>query len=101
MKLRKGDEVIIATGKDKGKMGKVERVLIKGDSVIVPGVSEYKRHTKARMQGQQSEIVTITKPIAISKVALMCPKCHKRTRIGFKQDKDKKVRICKKCDAII
>ncbi len=101
MKIHKGDEVIITIGKDKGKLGKVERVLVKQRSVFIPGINEFKRHTKGRMQGQKSEIVTINKPVAISKLAVMCPKCHKQTRIGYKMDKDKKVRFCKKCESTL
>ena len=101
MKIHKGDEVIVTLGKDKGKMGKVEKVFAKAQTIIVPGVNEFKRHKKARMQGQKSEITTIIKPITVSKVSLMCPKCHKPTRVGYKMEKDKKVRVCKKCNATI
>lgn len=101
MKIIKGDEVIVTLGKDKGKMGKVEKVFSKDGAIVVPGVSEFKRHKKGKMQGQKSEIVTIIKPIDVSKVALMCPKCHKPTRIGYKMEKNKKVRICRKCKATI
>lgn len=99
MKLHKGDEVKIIVGKDLGKTGKVEKVLEKAQKVLVPGVNQYKRHMKKRATGQQSEIITITKPLDIAKVALICPKCKQITRIGFKMEKDKKVRVCKKCDA--
>src|SRR6266550_3659443 len=101
MKIIKGDEIIITIGKDKGKMGKVEKVLPKDSAIVVPGINEFKRHKKARTQGQQSEIVTIIKPIDVAKVALRCPKCHKQTRIGYKMEKDKKIRICRKCKAAI
>ncbi len=97
MKLLKGDEVKIVLGKDKGKMGKVEKVFARENSVLVEGVNQYKRHVKARQQGQTSEIVTITKPLAVAKVQLVCPKCKKITRVGYKMEKDSKVRICRKC----
>lgn len=97
MKLKKGDEIIVTAGKDKGKKGKIEKVFAKAESVLINGIGEYKKHVKARMQGQKSEIITITKPIAAPKVALICPKCHKPTRVGYKIEKDKKVRICRKC----
>lgn len=97
MKLLKGDEVKIVLGKDKGKTGKVEKVLARENAVLVNGVNQYKRHMKARQQGQTSEIVTITKPLAVAKVQLVCPKCKKITRVGYKIEKDTKVRICRKC----
>lgn len=101
MKILKGDEVIITLGKDKGKTGKVGKVLVLANTLVIPGINEFKRHKKAQLQGQSSEIVTITKPIGASKVALLCPKCHKRTRIGYGMEKDKKIRICRKCKAKI
>ena len=101
MKLKKNDEVLVLLGKDKGKMGRVERVFVKEDAVVVPGVSEFKKHIKGRMQGQKSEIITITKPIKASKIALVCPKCHKPTRIGYKVEKDIKTRFCRKCQAAL
>lgn len=97
MKLKKGDEVKVVIGKDKGKTGKVEKVFTKEDAVLVGGVNQYKRHMKARQQGQTSEIVTITKPLTVAKVQLICPKCKKITRVGYKIEKDVKVRICRKC----
>jgi len=99
MKLQKGDQVKIVTGKDKGKEGKVERVFTKENKVLIPDVNQYKKHIKAKTQNQKSEIITITKPLPVSSVALICPKCKKQTRVGYIVDKDKKVRICRKCSA--
>jgi large subunit ribosomal protein L24 len=101
MKLKKGDEVKIVGGKDTGKTGAVEKVYVKEDKVLVSGVNQYKRHMKSRMQGQASEIITITKPLPVAQVAFICPSCKKQTRIGYRIEKDKKVRICKKCDKVI
>lgn len=98
MKLKKGDEVKIVGGKDTGKTGKVEKVFTKENKVLIPGINQYKRHMKARMQGQSSEILTITKPLPVSQVALVCPHCKQQTRIGYMLDKKQKVRICRKCD---
>ena len=77
MKILKGDLVAIVTGKDEGKTGKVEKVLTKENKVVVEGVNLFKRHIKARTQGQKSEIVTITKPLPQANVALICPKCKR------------------------
>lgn len=101
MKLKKGDDIKVIRGKDKGKTGKVEKVMTKADMVIVPGVNLYKRHLKARSQNEKSEIKTVTKPLPISNVRLICPKCKLPTRVGFKVTNGKKERICRKCKAII
>lgn len=98
MKLKKGDSVRVTTGKDAGKTGKIEKVFSKESKVIVSGLNQYKRHMKARVPGQKSEIITITKPLGVSKVALICQKCKQLTRVGFKFIKDDKIRICKKCN---
>lgn len=97
MKLIKNDEVKIVAGKDKGKNGKVEKIFTKEDKVLVAGVNQYKRHMKARSQGQQSEIITITKPLPVANVQLVCPKCHQITRVGYKMDGKTKKRLCRKC----
>ncbi|MDP3988513.1 MAG: 50S ribosomal protein L24 [Candidatus Levybacteria bacterium] len=101
MKLKKGDEVKVVIGKDRGKTGKIDEVFPKEAKVLVPGVNQYKRHLKARSQNQKSEIITLTKPLPVSNVALICPKCHLPTRIGFSFDGEKKTRICKKCGQTI
>ncbi|OGH19004.1 MAG: 50S ribosomal protein L24 [Candidatus Levybacteria bacterium RIFCSPHIGHO2_12_FULL_38_12] len=97
MKVRKGDEVVITIGKDKGKRGKIEKVLTKENKVIVAGMNQYKRHVKARTQTQKSEIVTIIKPLAVSNVMPICSNCNQPTRIGFEEKNRKKMRICRKC----
>ena len=97
MKIKKGDNVKILIGKDKGKTGQVERIYPVWEKVLVAGVNEFKRHIKSRARNQKSEIVTITKPLPVSNVKLICPKCHLPTRVGYKIDDSKKTRICKKC----
>lgn len=99
MKLKKGDEVKIIRGKDKGKLGKIDKVFAKDQKVLIPGINLYKRHLKARSQSQPSDIVTLVKPLPVTNVMLICPKCHKQVRIGFKFNKGVKFRICKKCQA--
>ena len=97
MKIKKGDTVKVLIGKDKGKEGKIEKIYPKGNRVLILGVNEYKRHVKSRAKNQKSEIITITKPLPVSNVALVCPKCKKPTRVGYKITNNKKVRICRKC----
>lgn len=101
MKLKKGDNVKVVIGKDKGKTGKIDKVFSKENKVVVAGVNLYKRHMKARSQNQPSEIITLVKPLPVSNVALICPKCHKETRIGYRIEKDVKSRICIKCKSKI
>ncbi len=97
MKIKKGDTILVTRGKDKGKQGTVERASKTNETVVVPGVNEYKRHVKRNVTGQASEIITITKPMPVSVVALMCPKCKKQTRVGYIMGKSGKLRICRKC----
>jgi large subunit ribosomal protein L24 len=101
MKLLKNDTVKVIKGKDAGKTGKVEKIFTKENKVLVEGVNQYKRHVKARSASQKSEIITITKPLPVANVALVCPKCKKPTRVGYKVLKDGKARICKKCQTEI
>ena len=101
MKLKKGDNIKVIKGKDKGKDGKVDKVFPKIGKVLVANVNQFKRHLKARSQTQPSEIVTLTKPLREESVVLICPKCHKPTRVGYKIVKNVKSRICKKCKSEI
>lgn len=101
MKLKKGDNVMVVSGKDKGKTGSVEGVFSKESKVLVTGVNQYKRHIKARSQGEKSEIKVITKPLPVAAVMFICPKCKEKARLGYMMQTDKKVRICKKCEESI
>lgn len=96
MKIKKGDKVKIILGKDRGKDGKVEYARAADGKVFVSGVNLYKRHVR-KMQGIEGGIIDIPKPLDVSNVALVCPNCNKMTRIGFKQEGNTKVRVCKKC----
>ena len=97
MNIKKEDTVIVIAGKDKGKSGKVMQAAPKAGKVTVQGINMATKHKKARTQGEQSGIIQQENPIDISNVMLKCPKCGKATRIGFKVEDGKKVRVCKKC----
>jgi large subunit ribosomal protein L24 len=101
MKIIKGDTVQVVKGKDAGKTGKVEKVFEKERKVLVDNVNQYKRHLKARSQQEPSEIITLTKPLPVANVQLVCPKCKKITRVGFIVEKDSKLRVCRKCEGRI
>ena len=98
-KIKKGDNVVVIAGKDKGKEGKVLRVNLKDSTVLVEGVNMVKKHMKPGRQSQEGGIIKIETPIYVSKVQLVCPKCGKGTRVGYKLADGKKVRVCKKCGA--
>ncbi len=102
MKIRKNDTVVIIAGKDKGKKGKVRRALPKEDRVLVEGLNMIKRHSRARRAARQAGIIELEAPIHVSNVMLLCNKCAKPTRVGFKiLDDGKKVRICRSCQEVI
>jgi len=97
MKLKKGDQIIVTVGKDKGKKGKVEKVFPQDATVVVSGVNIVKKHEKKRDEQHPGGIIEVVKPIAMGKIALLCPKCGKPTRVGYRIVKNTKERICKKC----
>jgi large subunit ribosomal protein L24 len=101
MKIKKGDQVKILSGKDRGKQGKVLRVMPKEDKVVVENINIRKKHVRPRREGEKGQIVEIPAPLHISNVALICTKCGKPTRTGFRFEENKKVRYCKKCQKVI
>ena len=101
MRIKKGDTVQVLSGNDKGKTGEVLEVIPKTEKIIVKGVNIRKKHIKPRKQGEEGGIIPSEHSIHSSKVAVVCPKCQKATRIGYTVEKDEKVRVCKKCGAKI
>ena len=101
MKIKKGDTVKILTGKDKGKSGKVIRVVLKDSKVAVEGLNIYKKHVRPKRQGEKGEIVQVVRPLSVSNVMLVCSRCNKATRIGYGHDNGKKVRYCRKCKGFL
>jgi large subunit ribosomal protein L24 len=97
-KIKKGDNVQVMLGKDSGKTGAVERVLVKESKVVIAGINVFKRHVKGRPDmNMEGGIIDIVKPINISNVQLVCPSCKKPTRVGFTVTGDTKTRVCRKC----
>jgi len=96
LKFKKGDTVKITAGKDKGREGKIEKILLAESKVMIPGVNLYKKHVKG-FGDVKGGVYDIPRPLGYGKVALICPKCKKMTRVGFGMAGDAKVRICKKC----
>lgn len=101
MKVKKNDTVLVITGKDAGKTAKVLVALPKDNKVVVDGVNVQKKHKKARSAQEVSSIQNQAGPIDASNVMVICPVCNKATRVSYKVEGDKKVRICKKCGAIL
>jgi large subunit ribosomal protein L24 len=102
MKIRKDDTVTIIAGKDRGKKGKVRRVIPKEERVVVEGLNMIKRHSRARRAARQAGIIELEAPLHISNVMLLCNKCGKPARVGFRLLADgKKVRICRSCNEVI
>ena len=102
LSIKKDDTVVVLSGKDKGKRGKVLAVQPKDRKVIVEKVNIVSRHTKPRQQGQEGGIIKKEAPIYACKVMRVCPKCDKPTRPAHKVLADgKKIRVCKKCGAEI
>lgn len=102
LKIKRGDLVEVISGKDKGKRGKVLKVIPRERKVIVEGVNMVKRHQRPIPQLREGGIIEREAPIYISKVMVVCPNCDRRTRVGFKVlENGDKVRYCKKCGEII
>lgn len=104
MKLKKGDKVLVISGKDRSKQGTVEKVLIKSGKIVVSGVNMTKHHLKPSKKNPHGGIINKLAPISASNVVLVCPRCSRPSRVGYKvvSDKEtnnqvKKIRICKKC----
>ena len=97
MNIRTGDNVIVLSGKDKGKKGKVLEAMPAAGKVVIEGINVATCHVKPKKQGDQGGIVSREIPMYASKVMLVCPKCGKPTRIGHVVEDGKKLRVCKKC----
>lgn len=96
MKLKKGDNVIVITGKDKGKKGKITLVLVQKNKVVVEGLNMMKKHQRPRKSGEKGQVLSISMPINASNVMIVDPKTGKGSRIGKKKVGDKMVRIARK-----
>jgi large subunit ribosomal protein L24 len=98
MKVKKGDNVLIIAGKDKGRTGKIIRSFPKDLMVLVEGINLKKKHVRPRREGEKGQVVEIPGALTIANVKLVCPKCGKASRVGYKVEKDRKFRVCKKCN---
>ena len=108
MTFKKGDNVKIICGKDKGKNGKILQVLKSEKKVVVEGLNLRYKHLRPKRQGEAGQRIMFPAPMAVSNVMLLCPKCGKPTRLGRRLlaekselKREKKMRICKKCQEVI
>ncbi len=97
MKIKKGDNVVIISGKDRGKKGKVIEALPKEEKVVVEGVNLKKKHIRPKKSGEKGQIIEMPSPIDASDAKIVCKECGQAVRAGFKREGRKKIRICKKC----
>ena len=102
MKIRKEDNVLVITGMDKGKKGKIRFVYPRKNRVLIEGVNMIKTHSRARQQVKQAGLIEREAPIALSNIMLICTRCNKPARVGYKiLDDGRKVRICRSCKEAI
>lgn len=101
MKIKKNDLVLIVRGKDRKRTGKVIKALPKENKVVIEGLNLVKKHIRPRRQGEKGKIVEVPRPIYVSNVKIICPKCGDATKIGYNIVDGKKKRFCKKCKKII
>jgi large subunit ribosomal protein L24 len=104
MKLKKGDNVKVLAGKDKGKTGKILQVFVSRGRASVEGINLLIKHMRPRKQGEKGQRIEFPSPIDMSNLILVCANCSQPTRVGYKKVmsdkegvKEKKIRICKKC----
>lgn len=100
MKIKKGDTVVVITGKDRGKKSTIEKVLPSESKVMVRGINIVKRHQKSRGQNRPGGIIEKTLSIDVSNVMYWCKKCENRVRLGYEIRGKEKIRVCKKCEAV-
>ena len=101
MRLKKGDNVKILSGKDRGKTGVVLTAMPTEGKIVIDGLNVFKKRSRPKKQGEKGQTVLVPRPLTASKVALICSSCKEVTRVGSRLDGAKRVRYCKKCKATI
>lgn len=101
MNLKRGDNVKMLAGKDRGKSGKISRIDVQGRRVMVENLNLIKKHVRPRRQGETGQVIEVARYVDVSNVQLVCAGCGKTSRVGFKMEKGKKVRFCKRCNTLI
>lgn len=101
MKLKKGDNILVIAGKDKGRTAKILKAFPKEMKILVEGINIRSKHVRPKKQGEQGQVVKVPVPMDASNTKLLCPKCGKPARIGYAIKNGKKFRVCKKCKSEI
>lgn len=101
IKIKKGDLVIVKSGKESGKTGKAVSLDVKGGTAIVEGLNKYKKHAKPSSKYPQGGIIDLLKPLKISNLQIICSECKKATRVKINKSGKAYTRICKKCNGVI
>lgn len=102
MKFKVNDTIIVSSGKESGRQGKIVAVLPPQNKVVVEGINKYKKHLKPKGKEKTGSIIERERPLPVAAIALLCPKCKQPTRVGYRVNRDgKKVRICRKCEGEI
>ncbi len=99
MKIKKGDNILIISGKDSGRTAKVLKSFPKEGNILIEGINLKNKHVKPKKQGEKGQVIKTPAPLDVSNVKFICPKCGKATRIGYKIENDRKYRFCKKCQS--
>ncbi|HLD70298.1 MAG TPA: 50S ribosomal protein L24 [Negativicutes bacterium] len=99
MKVKKGDSVLVISGKDRGRTAKILKSFPKQGSILVDGINLKKKHIKPKRQGEKGQVIQAPAPMDASSVKFLCPKCGKAVRIGYKIGDGRKSRVCKKCNS--
>jgi len=99
MKIHKNDQILITSGKDRGKKGKVLNVFVDEGKIVVEGLNMRKKNARPKRTGEKGQLVHVPAPFSVANASLICPKCGKATRVGYKILDKKKYRICKKCQS--
>ncbi len=97
MRIKKGDDILIIRGKDRGQKGKVARTFPKTNQILVEGLNLKKVHKRPRKEGEKGQVVEMAAPLRTAVTKFVCPKCNKAARLGYKINGQRKDRICKKC----
>ena len=97
MKIKKDDTILIISGKDKGRKGKVIESFPKKGKIVVEGINLRKKHVRPKKSGEKGQIITMPAPFDVSNVKLICSKCGKAVRLRYETKEKKKYRVCKKC----
>ncbi len=102
MRIRKDDTVKILSGKDRGKKGRVLRVLSKENKLVIEGINLVTKHIRPKREGEKGQKIKMAMPLSISRVMLICPRCKQPIRVGYKILSDgRKKRFCRKCKEIL